>query len=237
MNTSSSSSLSASALLLPLFLHVSARPFSSSVFLCALAGVHATVLRLSRISALSPPSLQLSLLLPSPCPTIWWSCPDYSTERGCSSSPRPSLPPWLGPLIYLEILQTQSHHLSISCTLCFLPSPIFPFPQPCSAPFIRFLPCYLHLFTKPIHSFITHLSTHPFSHSSSQLLFLLTSPHPTAARSKCREDSAWAKISSPRRSVSMYQLIGINLHPGILLLLLCFSSLLQAPFCFILLLL
>lgn len=63
---------------------------------------------------------------------------------------------------------------------------------------------------------VTMLSIH---HSSSQMLFpsLPAGPHLAAVGSKCRGDRAWAKISSSCRSLSMYQLIGINVHPRTLL--------------------
>lgn len=55
-------------------------------------------------------------------------------------------------------------------------------------------------------------------------LFLPKTSHLTAVGSKCREAGAQTKISSPCRSLSLYQLIGINLHSRTLLLLLIFFS-------------
>lgn len=58
-----------------------------------------------------------------------------------------------------------------------------------------------------------------FTRQAALPLFLRKAPHLTAVGSQCREAGAEAKISSPCRSLSMYQLIGINLHPRTLLLL------------------
>lgn len=168
----------------------------------------------SPISALSPPSLQLSLSFLSACPPICWSCPDNSAE-GRSSPLAPSLSPDVPPLRCLSI------------RLFFLfsrlpPSPCFPFLQPHSTSFIHLSPSP----HKAIHSSCIYPSSQLLVPGSSQ-----PSPDPTAVGSKCRGDRAWAKISSPRRSLSIYQLIGINLHPRILLLLLCFFLSVTGPLC------
>ena len=93
MNTLSSSPLSASTVF------VSPHP-CSPVFIFyfpfyVLAGLHASVLLSPPIpiSALSPPSLQLSLSFLSACPPICWSCPDNSAEGRSPPPPshRPSL--------------------------------------------------------------------------------------------------------------------------------------------------
>lgn len=61
-------------------------------------------------------------------------------------------------------------------------------------------------------------------------LFLPKTSHLIAVGSKCREAGAETTISSPCRSLSLYQLIGINLHPRTLLLLLFFF--LSYRFCY-----
>lgn len=91
--------------------------------------------------------------------------------------------------------------------LCLPRFSLFPFLQPSSTSFIHFRPA--SLINSQNYPFIS-----PLIHSSSQLLFLPNSPHPTAVGSKCRGDSAWAKISFPPRSLSMYQLIESNRTPG-----------------------
>lgn len=102
-------------------------------------------LPLSPVSALSPPSLQLSLSFLSPCPPICWSCPDNSALFPITPSFSPDVPhsvPYLS-----DFLQTRSHS----------------FPCPISFPFSLFFSPSIH---KTIHSSLIY----PSIHSSSQLL-------------------------------------------------------------------
>ena len=217
MNTLSSSPLSASTVF------VSPHP-CSPVFIFyfpfyVLAGLHASVLLSPPIpiSALSPPSLQLSLSFLSACPPICWSCPDNSAEGRSSPPPfAPSLSPDVPPLRCLSI--RLFFPLSPDC----LPHPVFLSFN--LTPLLSSIS--LHLPHKAIHSSCIYPSGQLLVPGSSQ-----PSPDPTAAGSKCRGDRAWAKISSPRRSLSMYQLIGINLHPRIPFLLLCFFLSVTGPLC------
>lgn len=102
----------------------------------------------SSISALSPPSLQLSLLLLSPCPPICWSHPDNSAE-GRPPTPRAVLLSWCFPLLPLPVRLFFSHTLM----------PLLPW----------FMSFYLTPLLSSISFFLlTMLSIH---HLSSQLFF------------------------------------------------------------------
>lgn len=156
-----------------------------------LASLHASVLHLS-------PSL-LSLRYPlhhSSCPSRSRLPALPSGDHALITLQSEALPPHPGllscgsSLCPLSIRKSPdtiapSLHLLYRCLPRFS---LFPFLQPSSTSFIRF--CLAPLIYSQNHPFIIHLSTHPFSHSSSQLLFLPTSPHPKAVGSKCRGDSA-----------------------------------------------
>lgn len=129
-----------------------------------------------------------------------------------SLSRHPSLPSFpVLPHIYLQMQRFLSFNLSSSFS--------------CIPLFSLFFPLKIH---KAAASWITTI--HPFIQPATPLLFLPTGPHPTAVGSKCCRDRAWAKISSPCRSLSMYHLIRINLHPRIQVFLLCSFFLLQTVF-------
>lgn len=148
-----------------------------------LASLHASVLQLSLlfpISALSSPSLQLSLSVPLPLPSHllimpWLFCrgrlfpvkPSFSPDVP-HSVPYPSR---LSPHTVAPSVSPPSeysfHFFNLTSQLSF----------------IAFFPHqYIH---KTISS--SFGSVRPFTQLTTLLLFLLTSTHPAAVRSKCRE--------------------------------------------------
>ena len=188
-----------------------------------LASLHASVLHLS-------PSLLyllLYLLHLSSCPSCSSLPALPSADHALIICKGRLVPPcavplsWCSPTRFPIYLTSSRQNRSVS-KFCLLPFFLFPFLQQSSVSFVQLW------FSHSLYS-QNYPSVHPFIQPAPFSPFLLTSPNPTAVGSECRRDRAWAKISSPRRSLSMYQLIGINLHPRILVLLLCSSSPLQAP--------